>query len=383
MVKHLILKIYIIEEEINMKKHFWKGLFVACSLLLATPLTACSTFFGGSEYLIDDVTAVTNDNGDTVVTITFSDNTVPNVVFTIPKGQEGNGIKDIKSEYDENGQRIKITISFTDPSVEDYIFYIPVIKGEQGNGISEVKVDTLENGDQVLTFSYSDGRNDTVITIPRGQAGNGIESINIEQDEQGNLIATITFTDLDMPPVSFTIPKGNPGNGITMIETSETDNKYILTIYYDNGLTDTIEFDKPTTNEWYYGNNDPSDNIGRIGDFYLNTYTGDVFIKVADGSASGHWKFYLRLGNNPGQGGDKEQYIVAFDYNGGNPINPDEPRSIKVDEGKCIDLPLAQKDGFEFIGWYTDLVIDANTAHFTDATPVTQDWTLYAHYEAL
>ncbi len=365
------------------KKHLFKGLLVACALFATTSLTGCNTFFGGSDYLIDDVTTKVDDKGNTIVTISFGDNTVPDVVFSIPKGIDGNGIKDVKSEYDEVGLRVKITIIFTDPTIEDYVFYIPVMKGEKGAGIGQVKVETLENGDQVLTFTYTDGREDTVITIPKGQEGNGIKEISIKEDEEGNVIATITFTDLDMPPVVFTIPKGDKGNGITLIEASERGDKYILTIYYDNGMSDTIEFDKPTTNEWLYGNGDPSNEIGKVGDFYFNTFTGDVFLKINDGTPNGRWKFQIRLGAGSNEGGDKQQYVVTYNFMGGEPVNPNDTVADKVYEGECIKLPLAKKDGYKFIGWYTDEVIGPNTGHFTDSTPVTQDWTLYAHYELI
>ena len=65
--------------------------------------------------------------------------------------------------------------------------------------------------------------------------------------------------------------------------------------------------------------------------------------------------------------------IITFDTNGGKAIS-----SVKVEKGKAVSLPEAEKEDHIFLGWYTEKEggekIDAEFA-------VTEDITLYAHWE--
>ena len=129
---------------------------------------------------------------------------------------------------------------------------------------------------------------------------------------------------------------------------------------------------------WLTGENDPSNDEGKNGDLYLNTTNFDIFTKV-----DGDW---IKIGNikgNPGENGhDAEtygvQYTVIFDALGGTLLDFDEQITVKY--GETINLPLAEKDGFFFTGWYTGFTV--NDGKFTNTTPVTKDMTLYAGWEA-
>ena len=69
-------------------------------------------------------------------------------------------------------------------------------------------------------------------------------------------------------------------------------------------------------------------------------------------------------------------YTVSFETNGGSAVNP-----VTVVNGKTVSKPASPtKDNFTFAGWYTDA--ECTVAFGFDATPVSQDTTLYAKWTA-
>lgn len=355
-------------------------------LLLGSVISfsSCSSFFGTSEVNngIENVQTSLDDDGNTVVTITFTSEDVPPVTFTIPKGSDGadgNGIKDIHTEYQETQNRVMIEISFTDPTMENYVTYIPIYSGTDGRGIESIDVELLESGDTLLTINYTDGSSPTNLTLPGGKDGNGISSIDTSYDPiSGDVIVTVSFTG-DLEPVEFRIPRGNQGTSIDHIETSQDDENYNLTIYYDDGTYETVSFSKDQPTQWLSGNTVPDSSLGNDGDFYINFAEADIYKKV-----SGEWVFQMHLTGGGSSGSEeKHYYYVTLELNGGQLVNPLEPLSYKVEEGESIDLPLCEKEGFEFIGWYSDLEMDPNTAHITDITPIFKDMVIYAQYQEI
>jgi uncharacterized repeat protein (TIGR02543 family) len=72
-----------------------------------------------------------------------------------------------------------------------------------------------------------------------------------------------------------------------------------------------------------------------------------------------------------------ETFDVAFNSNGGSAVST----ITDVVSGATITLPTnPTKEGYAFIGWYSDLEL---TIEFTNSTPVTSDITLYAKWDAL
>ena len=142
---------------------------------------------------------------------------------------------------------------------------------------------------------------------------------------------------------------------------------------------------------WSTGNYDPLDEYGKNGDFFLNTYSFDIFLKNND-----KWD---KLGNIKGSdgkdgvdgkdgidgkdGNDAEtyniSYTITFDALGGKLTNSQNVIIAKY--GETINLPIAEKDNFIFKGWYTGFGI--NDGKFTNATPITSNITLYACWEAI
>ena len=66
----------------------------------------------------------------------------------------------------------------------------------------------------------------------------------------------------------------------------------------------------------------------------------------------------------------EETYTVTFNTRGGSLVDP-----IKdIVKGSTIKLPVTFKEGYTFMGWFTDLTL---REEFTEDTPVTKDITLY------
>ncbi|MGN0546057.1 MAG: InlB B-repeat-containing protein [Acutalibacteraceae bacterium] len=66
-------------------------------------------------------------------------------------------------------------------------------------------------------------------------------------------------------------------------------------------------------------------------------------------------------------------YIVNFDANGGSTSTG----SIRVESGETVNMPLPQRDYYQFDGWYT---AENGGVHYTNSTPITSNITLYAHW---
>ena len=93
--------------------------------------------------------------------------------------------------------------------------------------------------------------------------------------------------------------------------------------------------------------------VGQAGKDY--TVAGDVTLKA----------HYIRK--------EAPTCTVSFDTDGGKEISP-----MKVEKGKAVKLPEAEKEGHIFLGWYT--AKEDGTRIGTELT-VTEDTTLYARWE--
>ena len=198
-----------------MKKGFLfrKSLLAFSMMFSLGTISSCSAFFGGDDFAITDTTIEQNENGDTIVTITFSGDNIEPLTFTIPKvqnGIDGNGIASITPVLTEEGS-IELTIKYTDTTMEDTVITIPVIKGDTGVGINEVLIGSDEDGNTTIQFTYTNGTTSDLITIPKGidgENGIGIANIDVQKTSTGLNIVTITFTDETMAPVNFTVNDG-------------------------------------------------------------------------------------------------------------------------------------------------------------------------------
>lgn len=143
-----------------------------------------------------------------ILTITFTDEEMEPKVIEVPviNGKDGVSIKNIETTIEENGST-KVTISFDNEGMDPVDFTIPKgEKGETGNGIKEVKVVQNDDGSQTITIKYTDiSMSDTVVTIPKGEKGDGIDyALSREDDEYYYL--DFYFTN-SQEPTSFKFSK--------------------------------------------------------------------------------------------------------------------------------------------------------------------------------
>lgn len=372
----------------------FKKIKLAGLILTSSLLFSCSSMFDeGYEIESIDVTKV---GGTTTVVITYTDEDTSPITFKIDDGiagKDGVSIKNVDAKVNSDNSTT-ITITFSDSSITPVEFTIPAgEKGEKGDkGVSVTGVEISsdeENRCTVIVFTYSDGTKSSAISLPWGQDGKDgttIENIYSTTNDDGT--TTIVVVDSDGNENEFVIKTGGKTVNEVSGYTNSSTNKYVIEIYYEDGTYDTFEFDIPETNKRYYGESTPSQSLGKVGDYYLNTTNGNVYIKeLEDGEAI--WKFKFSM-----KGGDLEslnKYTLYFiidstngEYYADNAINI--PDTIEVSAGKNViisqyDEPL--KDGYEFIGWYTtkDDERSASEGHLTDLTPIVRSCYFYPHWE--
>lgn len=363
-----------------------KKLFSVFLILIIFILSSCSGFISGNEdMVIESITTKNDDDGNVLVTITFTSIDYSPVTFSIPKGDKGDkgdtgiSIKEVKTEKIDN--QTKVTISFDNDSTPVSFLL------NDGVSFSKIVTEVQEDGSYKAYVLFSDGSKEEVFTIPSGVDGNGITSLENEKDDDGNIKLTFHFTKSD--DVVVTIPKaldGKEGKGIKSIVSSENDNNYILSITYSDDTKEDFTFTKPTVNTWYSGPQAPSNDLGIDGDFYFNSKLSSVLKKV-----NGKWISITSLDT------EATRYLVTFDLNTTDSTARINEEKVVYDDGLyCnvkinsyfkestgFDIPTATRDGYKFLGWYSTKDDSPSTAKFDDFTLVVSAITLYAHWEKI
>ncbi len=371
------------------------------AILAALTLSSCSNpFFGGNdEFMITDITyRVDAANGDTIVTITFSDEEKEPLVLTIPQGvsgKDGVGISHVDATLSEDGKSVLLTISFDGNALPPVEVAVPIV---EGRGIKDVILGQGENGELTIAFLYTDGTTTDPIAIPSGKDGKdgvGIKVITAsEPDPNGVITISIVLDDAVGTTLDFQIQNGKNGTSVASISVDQAASQgdyYVLVVELSNGETTRLSFEKPHPTGWYYGSVAPnSPEVASVvqsaepGDFYLNTVNGNVYQLGANGT----WN-YLFCMKSTGGSTETVYHEVVFDANGGvyhSPAGTDiSIWSLPVVDGKTADLSLIRTptlDGHVFEGWYTD-PDNVNSGQFTDLTPVTKDLLLKAKWSAI
>ena len=365
-------------------KRFKKFLLTCTCLVSLLGSTSCASFFGGGNegYSITDTSVTTNENGDTIVTLTFNSEDIDPLTFTIPAskdGADGNGIASITSKIED--QNVVLTIKYTDTTKKDTVVSFPLLKGDTGNGIKEVIYDEDEEGNTTFRFIYTDGTESEEITIPKGDNGIGISNVISETLEDGSTHLVISFTDDLYPPVDLTIKDGVSISDVSYNAELSTDEVYVLEITYTDGNKSRIELPRPQTNVWHNGTTKPASDIGKVGDYYINMATGDVYTKT-------NAETWMLMFSIKGEATDpKERFNVFFNLREDETYLEMPSGSqvlVVVTEGETVPLssiPIPQKDGYTFIGWYAgEDESNPNVGKFDNLTPVTSDLTLYARW---
>lgn len=338
------------------------------------PITSCSAFFD-SGYSIADITQTTDENGNTILEITFDNEDVEPIKVTI---KNGIGIDDITSEMIDG--ILYLNIHYSDGS-NPTVIEIPVIKGDDGRSVTGIDTRIDDLGNTIIVFTFSDGTKSNEITIPKGNDGRGVSDISCVLNEQTNQYELI-FTLSDGTEIGpFYINNGKDGKEIVSINTNETDNNYILEIVYSDGTITPIILSKPTTNRWYTGTSIPNEDLGEVGDFYFDTANKSIYTKTSLGRS-----LLLNLDND----NEDKYFNISFDTNGGqwkyidvsSEDSQSKVRTFSIKENSFIDLDNEMlqvfMDGYTFDGWWSDAIITANSGHFTKLTPVTSEIILYA-----
>ncbi len=355
-------------------------------LSLSALFGGCSGFVMSDTKEIDDIKAVLLNDGKTQITITYVDNLYPPLVFEIPKGEQGiagpsgNGIKTFEEKKNETTGERYILVTFTDPSIPDKI--IPIVDGKDGISIVDVKSEPREDGsgelDLVVYLS-----NDTVKRFPM-PAGKDGDQVVVSQDETDgvlSLVVTITKYDGTVIEEKYIIPKGEQGVGISVIQASQSGTTYSLTFHLTDGSTQTVDFNRP--NAWLQDTKKPDDSVGLDGDFCFDTANQIIYVRE-----NGTWIDFLDFGTKTNK--FKVTFVVdADDERGEIKLSDDNKKNVfAITYGTFASngysVPIAELDGYEFIGWFTSRDPDLRVSGaFNDLTFVNSEMTLYPYFEKI
>ncbi len=340
----------------------------------------CSGFVMSDTKEIDDIKATLLSNGKTQITITYVDNLYPPLVFEIDKGEQGiagpsgNGIKSFEEKIDETTGERYILITFTDPSLDDK--KIPLVDGINGVSIVNARAEPRDDGsgelDLVIYLS-----NDTSLRLPMpsGKDGDQVTIVEDTTSEEPTLLITITKYDGTTIEETVKIPQGEQGVGIQAIQSSQSSTKYSVIFHLTDGTNQTVEFDRPNT--WLKDTKKPDDSVGLDGDFCFDTINDIIYIREG-----GSWIEFLNFGDKK-----PKQYPVYFHVESSDITLIGNQNIFNINGNFASNgytVPLAHKDGYNFIGWFTTRSPDLRiNSPFTDLTLVSGELNLYPYFEKI
>lgn len=247
----------------------------------------------------------------------------PNKNNNVNKTLDGIGVASIK-KVETNGNEDTYEIEYVDGS-KSYFLVINGENGEQGiqgepgkdGHTPEVKIG--ENGNWII-----DGV-DTEISAKgvQGETGNGIEKIELTDTKENVDTYTIFFTD--GTTTTFTVTngvdgeqgiQGEPGkDGHTpTVEIGENGNRII------DGVDSEIKAegkDGLDGNTILNGTNNPTNDLGKDGDFYINTSNWDVFLKengewISKGCLKGYTGVGIKTIEKTGSEENVDIYTITY-----------------------------------------------------------------------
>lgn len=360
-------------------------------------LIVCLFSLGGCGFVVEEeslmISSITTDvldDGTTIVVITYVNEDVEPTVFEIPKGKDGeigNGILKVEYETTKDGKTTNVIMTMSNGEVKT----IPV---KNGVSIVSTRYETDKDGNPYLVVVYSDDSESERIPLQQGPAGkDGLSFVKLDEENitEGEFIGgkklTFTFSDGTEDNVltySVIVPapeKGDTGRGISAIVSGEDGDNYFLTIEYSDGETETFSFAKPTINKWYYGNGRPDDELGVIGDYYFDKSKKIIYLKesavewtkiaeLQDASANRFCTVTLDL--------NVVDDSASFPSNAKTEFHVLEGSNIKLSDAGM--LPIPTRDGYVFGGWYAVREPSIVNGIFTDLTTIDRSLTVYAHW---
>ena len=348
---------------------------VLSTMCLGMPLLNACSFFRSADKGdngIKNIEVVQDEQGNAIITITYTDSSKKPVTFTLPKGADGNdgaGIKKVEYSQDQYGVTT-VTISFTN-SLEPVSFTL-----QPGKSIADVKFEKDESDNTLIIFIDSDGNELSPITVFKGDTGEqGVGIISIIPDYHTDGSTTLSIVLSDESAYEVEIPAPKEGRGIESIVSRKEGTKVILTVNYNDGTSDEVSFD--ATPSWTTGNTKPGDGFGYDGDYYFDISHDVIYIKE-----NGVWTVAVDFNTT------SAEYTVMFELND----TTAEPasfvvgqRSYVIQKGETFyssnfDMPIPARNGYTFGGWYTSQTPNVTHGAFTNLTPVLSDMTLYAKW---
>lgn len=365
-------------------KKMIKAIMMSALMIFSTvQLSSCFGFFEEEVLQIANITTTTLENGNIQVKITYSDEEISPTTFIVPKGNEGdvgktgNGIKEVTTTKKEDGTGSTLTITYTDSTMEPTTFDIK-------DGVSISNIESTydeESGSYHINVILSDGTSYGPLMIPKGQDGkDGISIVGIEQRINRDFSVTLTLKMSEGEDVLVQIPapqQGKDGRGIKEIVSIPNGDKYIMTITYSDDTTQELEFARP--NKWFSESSIPSNEDGINGDLWYDLAHNVIYVKQ-----NNKWNKVIDLSQSV-----EQTYTIRFDLNDTN----EEPASMPAGSlltyeiesstyfaSSGYSIPVPNREGYIFEGWYSVKNPTAVNGKFTDLTPVVADLTLYASW---
>lgn len=357
-------------------KAIHKHILALALILITLILTGCGGFFAEpSVEIVDVIQEPLTAEGYLPFYFLYADGSTSQT-FMIPPGQagaiggDGRGIASINYEWDKDNHRTKLIVTYndegntveenplyvygitaTEPEYDEngdpffWIYYVDPnnpeltddekgtkIKIPRGIGLNPKQAEQLENGDWKLTLEWSTGESQTIV-IPAGKAGEdgkGVDSITasmgtaLDFDDEGNCLV---------------------GKYLIHIKSSE-----------EGAAPQLFVLDPPPTSRWFEGQtNDDRDALEtvKVGDFFLNTGLKIIYKAEEGPNDKIKWVESVRLGI-----GSEEEITVIFDWNDGSGKTYRSTRrlgSTFFRDDAVSDFPIPQREGYRFVGWFTDI----------------------------
>lgn len=376
-----------------MKRKLLKKLAISL-LMIGMPLTSlssCGFMTSTSSSVVNTITGIETGldaNGNIVLTITFSN--MDPVVITIPTGTTGSdgvGIESIYYSPSADGTSTIVTIVYTDPDRDPDVIVVP-------NGSTLISTQTMTRDDKtyiIFTFQVGNETMEVEFEIPQGDKGDtgvGISSITYSNsvDEEGNPGVTMTITLTSGDVANIFIPTGGQGEtgvGISYIEARTDGDLYIVEIYYTDGTSQTVTFNKPTDgNKWYTGTSFVDAAGASEGDFFFNISTMTIYLL-----RNGDWVTICSFMT------DQTVHTIQFDLNDDNDASMPEGYEYPYQATACHNsyfqtetngnggIPIPTRTNYVFCGWCTSANPTVVSGYLTETTPILTDLYLYAIWE--
>ncbi len=364
------------------KRRFGKAVILSLLSLGSLALSGCSSFIEQDAAVgIAGISTRTLDDGNTEITITYTDEDKDPSVFIVSKGNDGNagnGIQSITYEENDDGS-INVTIAFTNKGYDNQTFTIPA-----ATSISEITTTTdEETGDVTMTIHFSDGSDPKSFVLPRGKDGEdgvGIDQFTCTKDDKtGDVTIHIALTDGKSADYTLVAARGIK----SMTAVTDENGNYVITVEYSDDTQDSFTLTGPT--KWLSGNRAPNEEEGNIGDFYFDEEFGTVYKKTGEKT----WEKITDLKE------EEKDVTVTFDPMDTIDEKAKMPNNItkytlkKGSNFYSVDKTLPspakycnkKEDYYIFEGWWAGKDFDnVNIGQFTNLTNVYSDITVYAKW---